>query len=529
MKSMNISLTRRALLKHLIAASAVYPLSSYSQAHLRFDKNPFILGVASGSPTENSIVLWTRLVEEGLFGSGLPASTIEVKWELANDPHFVSIVQAGIALALPELAHSVHAEVHNLPSNKWFYYRFSAGGKVSQVGKTRTLPAANAAVDRLRMAYASCQHYEHGYFTAYKYMLKEDLDLVMFLGDYIYESGPGKKGVRMHDSGPLTALEDYRKRYVLYKKDTALQAMHAACPWLMTWDDHEVQNDYAALYPGTHGPYVSDFPKRRAAAYQAYYEHMPIRSSALIDGIDGLFKGSEMRIYGNFRFGSLADIAILDDRQYRDPNICTPSEQGSAVFDPKTCPDLFSETRSLLGKTQEQWLTGVLKDSGKSTWNVIGQPTLYAQRYFPSGNNLLIWNDGWDGFPAARKRLNQVFMQNKVKNLVVFGGDVHENWVGYIKEDYDNPQSQTLGVEFCGTSITTIGGGEKYLASRLAKNPHFLFAQASKKGYGVAQFTPQELTVTLRVLADAQDENTAIESLATFKVVSGSNRINQIS
>ena len=526
---MNISLSKRALLKHLIAATVVYPLSSFSQANIRFNQNPFVLGVASGSPAEDSIVLWTRLVDESLFGSELPANAIEVKWELANDHQFANVIQAGVSLALPELAHSVHAEVRNLPSNRWFYYRFTAGGKVSQVGKTRTLPAANASIDRLRMAYASCQHYEHGYFTAYKYMREEDLDLVMFLGDYIYESGPGQKGVRSHDSGPLIHLDDYRKRYVLYKKDAYLQAMHAACPWLMTWDDHEVQNDYAALNPGTHGPYVADFPKRRAAAYQAYYEHMPIRASALIDGIDGLLKGSEMRIYGNFRFGSLANIAILDDRQYRDPNICTPSGQGSATFDPQACPDLFSETRTLLGKTQEQWLSGVLKDSGKSAWNVIGQPTLYAQRYFPSGNKLLVWNDGWDGFPAARKRLNQVFIQNKVKNLVIFGGDVHENWVGYIKDDYDNPLSKTLGVEFCGTSVTTIGGGEKYIASRLAKNPHFIFAQASKKGYGIAQFTPAELTVTLKVLSDAQDAHSGIESLAKFRVDSGSNRITQIS
>jgi alkaline phosphatase D len=296
----------------------------------------------------------------------------------------------------------------------------------------------------------------------------------------------------------------------------------------MTWDDHEVQNDYAGLVPGTFGPYVSDFPRRRASAYQAYYEHMPIRASSLIDGIDGLLKGAEMRIYGDFKFGQLANIAILDNRQYRDPAICTPSGQGSAVFDPMTCNDLANPSRTLLGNTQESWLANVLKDSNKNIWNVIGQPTLYAQRYFPSGDKLLIWNDGWDGYPAARKKLDQQFIQNKVKNLVIFGGDVHENWVGYIKENYDNPSSSVLGVEFCGTSVTSIGQGVRFIESRLAKNPHFIFAEATKKGYGVAEFTPKEITVTLRVVNNAQDEVTTIESLAKFSVESGSNKINQI-
>ena len=524
---MNLHLSRRELLKALAIASAVLHTPSLAWAQRKFEKNPFLLGVASGSPTDQSIVLWTRLVDDGLLG-GLPNEAIEVKWELASDEKFTNLVKSGVSVALPELAHSVHAEVSQLPSNQWFYYRFKAGDMVSPIGRTRTLPAPNEAVNRLRLAYASCQHYEHGYFGAYEHMRHEELDLVMFLGDYIYEYGQGKSGVRAHNSGPLITLDDYRKRYVLYKKDVNLQLMHATCPWLMTWDDHEVQNDYAGLTPGTFGPYVSDFPKRRAAAYQAYYEHMPIRSSALIDGLDGLLKGSEMRIYGDFRFGKLANISVLDDRQYRDVEVCTPSGVGSAAINPKKCPELGNPNRSMLGATQENWLANILRDSDKSIWNVIGQPTLFAQRYFPSGETLLVWSDGWDGYPEARKRLNQQFVKNKVKNLVIFGGDVHENWVGYIKEDYDNKNSSTLGVEFCGTSISTIGGGAKYLESRLAKNPHFIFAEATKKGYGVAEFTPRELVVTLRVVGSADEEKSTIETLAKFKVEAGTNKITRI-
>lgn len=521
--------TRRELLKALALATVTLPLSNTAWAQKKFDKNPFILGVASGSPSDQSIVLWTRLVDEGVFGTNLPNEPIEVKWELALDRDFSKIMKSGVSLAVPALAYSVHAEVNQLPANQWFFYRFQVGGAMSSVGRTRTLPAADQVVAQLRLAYASCQQYEHGYFSAYKHMLAEDLDLVLFLGDYIYEYGPSSKGVRMHDSPPVISLDDYRKRYVLYKQDKNLQAMHAACPWLMTWDDHEVQNDYAGLNPGTFGPYVSDFPKRRASAYQAYYEHMPISSSALIDGIDGLMKGSEMRIYGDFRYGKLANICMLDDRQYRDPEVCTPSGNGSSIFDPKTCLELENSSRTILGGAQEKWLASKLKEANKNIWNVIGQPTLYAQRYFPSGDNLLIWNDGWDGFPAARRRLDQALIENKVKNLVIFGGDVHENWVGYLKTDYNKPDSAVLGVEFCGTSITSMGNGGKYLDARLAKNPHFVFAEATKKGYGVAEFTPNALTVNLRVVSDAQQEDTTIETLAKFVVRSGSNKIERLS
>jgi alkaline phosphatase D len=521
--------TRRELIKALALATIAIPLSNSVWAQKKFDKNPFILGVASGSPTDQSIVLWTRLVDEGVFGSNLPNEPIEVKWELALDREFSKIIKSGVSLAVPALAYSVHTEVKKLPANQWFFYRFQVGGAISSVGRTRTLPAADQAVAQLRLAYASCQQYEHGFFSAYKHMLAENLDLVLFLGDYIYEYGPSWKGVRVHDSPPVISLDDYRKRYVLYKQDKNLQAMHAACPWLMTWDDHEVQNDYAGLNPGTFGPYVSDFPKRRAAAYQAYYEHMPIPSSALIDGVDGLIKGSEMRIYGDFRYGKLANICVLDDRQYRDSDVCTPSGNGSSIFDPKTCPELENAGRTILGDTQEKWLVGKLKDSNKNIWNVVGQPTLYAQRYLPSSDKLLIWNDGWDGFPAARKRIDQALIDNKVKNLVIFGGDVHENWVGYVKADYNKPDSTVLGVEFCGTSITSIGDGGKYLDARLARNPHFVFAEATKKGYGVAEFTPNALTVNLRVVSNAQQEDATIETLAKFLVRAGSNKIERIS
>jgi alkaline phosphatase D len=219
---------------------------------------------------------------------------------------------------------------------------------------------------------------------------------------------------------------------------------------------------------------------------------------------------------------------MLDDRQYRDADVCTPLQAGSSTFDPKSCAALTSPNRTLLGIEQEQWIAGSLKNSRKSDWNVIGQPTLYAQRYFGAEDNKKIWSDGWDGFPAARKRLDQIFIKNKVKNLVIFGGDVHQNWVGYLKEDYDNPNSETLGVEFCGTSISSKSGGVN-VSQALKNNPHFIFAETSRRGYGVADFRAQELNVTLRVLLDPREKESGVENLATFRVLSGSNRIEKLS
>lgn len=521
-------ITRRAILKTLALATAIFPFANNVRAK-KLDQSPFSLGIASGSPTDTSIVLWTRLYDAGVFGSNIPNEPINVGWEIAEDKAFLRVVKSGSSMALPALAHSVHAEVSGLPSNKWFFYRFQCGGFTSAIGKTRTLPSPNQSVDKLRLAYASCQNYEHGYFSAYSHMKNEGLDLVMFLGDYIYEYPSGKAGVRSVDGSWALDLESYRKRYALYKADEDLQSMHAECPWIMTWDDHEVQNDYAGNNPGTKGPAVDSFSKRRAAAYQAYYEHMPLPASVLVQGIDGLLAGSEMRIYGNFQFGKLANIFMLDDRQYRDADICTPAGAGSAIFDPKSCPELTNPNRTLLGPQQEQWLASALRDSGKSNWSVIGQPTLYAQRYLGAGDQKRIWNDGWDGFPVARKKIDQLLIQYKVKNFVIFGGDVHQNLVGYIKEDYDNPNSATLGVEFCGTSITANFGGGGNLQQTLKNNPHFIFADASRRGYGVAEFTPHEMTVTLRTVMDAKQKESSIESLAKFRVMSRSNKIDRLS
>lgn len=534
MKSSELQ-NRRRLLQLLGASASTWCLPRGAWSQPRFASNPFTLGVASGSPTSDSVVLWTRLTGPGVPAKALGHGALTVRWEVAHDDRFAHIAQSGQALAAPELAHAVHAEVAGLEPDRWYFYRFMVGDAGSPVGRTRTVPQPDAAVARLRLAYASCQKWEDGYFTAWRHMREENLDVVLFLGDYIYEyPGTGSK-LRHPAGGWALTLDDYRQRYAQYKGDADLQAMHAACPWLITWDDHEVQNDYAGLQAGNSGvadpSSAGDFLARRAAAYQAWYEHMPVRSAVLTQGLAGLSTGAEMRIYQRLEYGRLASLYLLDARQYKDQQVCNPADGlGSSRVNPATCAQWHDARRSLLGQAQEHWLYAQFARprSREVNWNVLGQQTLFGQRDLKVGSGQLFWNDGWDGYTAARSRLTDALRQHLVANPVLLGGDVHENWVGHVKADYANPRSASVGVEFCGTSITSRSGGNAKTAERLARNPHFVFAEAQRKGYGVAEFTPRQLSVSLRVLEDVTRQDSRIETLASFAVPAGAPRVEQV-
>ncbi len=525
------------------AATLSLPRSVWSQTDTprRFQTNPFSLGVASGSPTHDSVVLWTRLVE-----SDLDSRSVAVRWEVSDNDKFsrTGIVQSGFQLATADLGHSVHVEVQNLQPDRWYFYRFMVGDAVSSVGKTRTFPKAGAAVDKLKIAYASCQRWEAGYFTAYKHMLAEKPDAVLFLGDYIYEyPGNPVSAVRLPSAtsslGFVLTLDDYRSRYAQYKSDADLQAMHAACPWLLTWDDHEVQNDYAGLTGGDSGiadifSNPADFAMRRAAAYQAYYENMPIRASTLTKSLAGLASGAEMRnelrIYQRVDIGQLASFYMLDTRQYRDRQACSKDGKlGSSVVNPAKCADWLDPKRTLLGAQQEAWLSAeftAAKQRG-ATWNVMAQSTLFGSRDNNPGKEQGFFNDGWDGYAPARSRLTDALQKNAVSNPVMLGGDVHENWVGYLKADYSQTAaaqaSAAIGVEFCGTSITSSASSAavQKTPERLAENPHFVFADAKRRGYGVVEFTAKQLTTTLRAVDDVRAKTTMASTLAQFVVPAG--------
>lgn len=512
---------RRQILKSLAASAcaAALPGTSFSQGAGAL--YPFALGVASGSPGADSVVLWTRLMHVPD-----PRSGVLVRWEIAHDEGFSRLVQRGEISALPELAHSAHAEVTGLEPDRQYFYRFLTGSAASPVGRTRTLPAADAEVRSLRLAYASCQRWDHGHYSAWRHMRADDPDLVLFLGDYIYEYPRAANAVRAPTGGWVLTLQDYRERHALHKSDPAMQAMHASCPWIVTWDDHEVQNDYAGLSHGDSGPPVHDFAARRAAAYQAYYEHMPLPQSVLTRALQGLSRGAEMRLYGASRYGRLATIHLTDARQYRDPHADCPRPPGGrdSNFDPTTCTAVHDPKRSFLGQAQERWLDQSFAQ-GSGGWNILAQQTLLGRRDFLGGPGQLLWKDGWDGYPEARSRLTDSMRRHALANPVVLGGDVHENWVGHVLPDYEDAKAAPVGVEFCGTSITSRSFGNSRMREWLAENPHFVFADSERKGYGLAEFNARRLQVRLRVVDDVARPDSGVGTLAQFEVQAGRARV----
>ncbi|MBL8481671.1 MAG: alkaline phosphatase D family protein, partial [Rhodocyclaceae bacterium] len=430
---MNVKLlARRAFLRKLLALAGSGAFArAWAAAAPDWPYDPFALGVASGAPRADGMVLWTRLVAPGAeLGLTLPHGALAVDWEIATDAAFQQVVGAGSAPAVPELAHSVHVEVAGLAPERWYWYRFRCGSAQSVTGRTRTLPAAGSRPERLRFAFASCQNYERGHFGAYRHMARENLDLVVFLGDYIYEYGPHAGEVRTHTRGECRTLDDYRARYALYRGDPALAAMHAEVPWLLSWDDHEVANDYA---DDRAKDLNQDFIARRAAAYQAYYEHQPLAAASLVGG-----PGSgRMRIYGHYDWGRLARLCLLDCRQYRAHQACqSPTQGGSGTVDDAACAERRDPARSLLGMEQENWLAAQLQTS-PARWNFIAQSTLMAQSENGKGAERRFWTDAWDGYPAARRRLLSALVAHKVANPVVIGGDIHATWVSDLKLDFD--------------------------------------------------------------------------------------------
>src|SRR5258706_14455506 len=323
---------RRRFLQALAALGVSQSLPVRAQQP-RFVENPFKLGVASGYPRPDGMVLWTRLL------ANLDPVPIPVRWEIATDESMRRIVASGAGAALPEWAHSVHVEPRGLDADRWYWYRFIAGDAVSPVGRTRSAPEAGALSPRLRFAFASCQQYEQGWFTAYRHMAGDDLDLVAFVGDYIYEGSWGRDLVRSHGAPEVYSLGDYRARYALYKSDPDLQKTHRLFPWTFTCDDHEVDNDYANDVPEDGMP-REHFLARRAAAYRAYYEHMPLSSGMRPNGPD-------MRIYTALQWGQLASFQIIDDRQYRAPQACPSTKPGSStVPDPQACTPIADRSPS---------------------------------------------------------------------------------------------------------------------------------------------------------------------------------------
>ncbi|MBF0162120.1 MAG: alkaline phosphatase D family protein [Magnetococcales bacterium] len=509
---------RRQFLRSMTALAALVATPTVRMAEavtLEPTLSPFALGVASGSPSTDGFVLWTRLL-----GDEIPAEqAVRVDWELFDPASPGERVATGQAVAVPELGHSVHVEVTGLTADRWYGYRFRVGAALSRSGRARTLPAATALPPRLRFAYASCQNWEGGYYGAYRHMAAEKLDLLLFVGDYIYEaaSSPDPKAVRRHQLPAAHTLQAFRARYALYKSDPLLQAMHAQCPWLVIWDDHEVENDYA----GRHSIYNTDnFLSRRAAGYQAFYEHMPLRASTLMAGVEGLQQGAELRIYDSVAFGQLAAFHLLDCRQYRDAPLCP--DQTTAQH--TTGCMAADRARSMLGAQQEQWLAERLQQSAQRgiRWNVLASQSRVTPANYPDGAGNKVTVDRWDGYPEARSRLLQTIAHHKPRNPLIIGGDIHQNWVARVHQNPYDIRSPVIASEFIGTSISSRMGRAQATADRhAARNPHCLLSNTEKRGYGVVELTPAQAEVTLRVLDTVRDEDSPVGTLARFVVEDG--------
>jgi len=475
---------------------------------VRFRAYPFTLGVASGDPAPQGLVLWTRLAPEPLTPSGgmLPQN-VTVRWEIAQDERFSRGLLRGDVTAVPSLAHAVHVEVNGLQPDREYWYRFIAGDESSPAGRTRTAPLGTDLPEALRFAFASCQHYEQGFFTALRHLAAEDIRFVVHLGDYIYESGATPDRPRRHEGDEIMTLDEYRQRYALYKLDADLQAAHAALPWIVTWDDHEVDNNYAGDRDenGTPPP---EFLRRRAAAYQAYYEHMPVRRGARPDGPNA-------RLYRRLRFGRLLDLHVLDGRQYRTDQPCGDGRK-------PRCADAFDARATLLGRAQEAWLEQGLGQSN-ARWNAIANQVPLSQIDNEPGENASYSMDRWDGYVAARSRLLQRLRARRPNPPIVITGDTHFSLAGELRPEFGNPASPVVGVEFIGTSLSSGGDGQDmadFGQRFLDANPDLRFFN-NQRGYVRCVVTPREWQADYRVVDFVTRPGSPITTRASFTVLDG--------
>jgi alkaline phosphatase D len=518
--------TRRRLLKAAagagLAVVAAPALLRHAAAQSWGAGDPFSLGVASGAPRTDGFVLWTRLAPEPLSVNpetpgGMRGGDEPVGYEIATDPAMREIVHRGEAIAERAFAYSVHLDVRGLAAGRPYWYRFASGDAVSRIGRAATLPAPGATPDRLRFGFVSCSNYEHGYFSGYRHLADENPEFVLFLGDYIYETIEAKRPtVRRHSDGIEAAtLPTYRNRYAQYRLDQDLQRLHAEVPALVTWDDHEVQNDYADKW-SEHFDDPELFLLRRAAAYRAFYEHMPVRP------ILSRPEGPAMRVYDRFTFGDLIDISLLDGRQYRSREACYgPPNKGGLHLETNTgCPERLEAGRTMMGFAQEAWLYSALAHS-KAQWNLIAQDVLMAQVRVKQNNDYGFSTDDWDGYPANRTRLLQRIHDTQVSNPVVIGGDIHSFFANDLKLDFDDQASPVVATEFVGTSISSYGPPHDLVARTLPDNPHVHFFESRERGYVCVDLERARMRARMRIVSDVKDSKAAISTLKTYAVESG--------
>jgi len=512
-------LSRRFFLAYGAALSSIPLLGQSGSADTApsFESDPFSVGVASGDPDHQSVVLWTRLAPQPLQpGGGMPNKNVAVSWELASDDSMKSIVASGVTTATPQLGHSVHVEPTGLPADRWYWYRFRVGDAESPIGRTRTLPAPDVMADQLRFAVTSCQHYEQGLFTAYEQMLRDNVDLVFHLGDYIYEYEAGRGGsVRRHQGNEINSLEDYRARYAQYRGDELLRGMHANCPWFVTWDDHEFDNNYANDISEEAGIDPVAFLERRANAYQAFYEMMPVRRACLP-------AGSDMKLYRRSSYGQLAELLVLDTRQYRtdQPNNDRRSPLNDAALNP---------ANSMLGRRQKNWLCQKLISS-EAKWNVLAQQVMIGLVKRAVIDDVGQYSmDQWPGYAAERIQLMRFMEERKISNPVVLTGDIHSNWANELRVDDRREDQPLIASEFVATSLCSGGNGVEKpnnLDSILSTNACVKFHNA-ERGYILCNVTPDSWQSDYMVVDEVLKPGGNTFSRAAFVVEAGNPKINK--
>ncbi|SEI66460.1 alkaline phosphatase D [Sphingobium sp. AP50] len=444
--------------------------------------DPFALGVASGDPSRDGFVLWTRLVGPGAHP--LQARSIPVRYEVADDEGFRHIVRSGEIQAHPEAAHSIHLELTGLRPGRSYHYRFHALGATSPIGRTATVPGR---ADRLRLALTSCQHWELGWFGAYRDMLAGDPDLIVQVGDYIYETSyPDQPRVREFGAPEPRDLDGYRARYALYRTDPDLQEAHRRVPWLVTWDDHEVLNDYADL-ANREGLPPDIFAARRTAAYQAYFEHMPIRPS--------LWRSmATPRLYRGVDWGELVSLSMLDTRQFRSsPPCAAPSMARNARLD--HCAERLRPDRTMLGQAQETWLAQRLTGE-RRPWTLLAQGVFFAPLAL-DGTGEAVYSDQWDGYAAGRDRLLEQLTRPNVHNPVILSGDIHSFWLNDL---HGADTKQPVATEIVTSALAAQSPPAGRFGDVRANNPHVRFNDLSHSGYVRIEIEPTRLAAQFRAV-----------------------------
>jgi alkaline phosphatase D len=457
-----------------------------------FPSTPFSYGVASGDPTSDAVVLWTALeVDPTQAGE-----SFSVGWEVAADERFERVLQSGLASATGETGHTVHVDVTGLAGDGTYFYRFVVPGQVSPIGRTRTLRASGAP-SSFRFGIGSCQDLRGGYFTAHRAAAAQQFDLFFFLGDFLYERN--RMGVRAHQSAEPVDLAGYRARHAEYRRDADLQANLASCPWVVTWDDHEVVNNYGGLSHGSLSPEV--LRERRRAAYRAYAEWMPLRVRPADDGSLQLFRG--------FEVGSLLSVSVLDTRQYRNRLVCG-GRAGPA------CADWGAEDDSMLGQAQREWLEARLRASSAS-WNVLAQQVVFSD--FTVGNGAFLNHDQWDGYPVERRRLLDVMDGLSRRNTIVLTGDIH---LAALSRVLRPNTARATAVEIVTNSISSGGsqgeGNGSLIEGLVGGLPGLLYAYEGRRGYTACTVTDEAWQVDFEVVDSIDAPGGAVSTHASFEV-----------